>query len=169
MTQRLASALLRRGRAWAGQITSLAKTFAPDHLKAFIHSSATEPTPGTIVIRTRVNNSNPTGPGHPNYGTSDARAQEFGSGLRARRGAKGKYLIVPKNSPFLEFEGTNQFDGWLIRTKVVHHPGIQAANAGKGYIAPAFNEIRKRGRADLTKDIREAILGDLRSSFRMKK
>lgn len=47
----------------------------------------------------------------------------------------------------------------------VQHPGIQAANSGQGYIAPAIKEIRRRGKTELSKDIRDAILGDLRQSF----
>lgn len=162
MSQRLISALKRRAVAWAGQTTSLAKAYAPSHLKPYIHSKVEEPELGRFIIRTMVDrNANP----QPSYGSLDARAQEYGSGLRARRGAKKKYIIQPKTAPFLEFLGTNEFDGWLIRTSQVKHPGIRAANNGKGYIAPAANEIRKRGRAELSRDVRESILGDARASF----
>jgi secreted PhoX family phosphatase len=47
----------------------------------------------------------------------------------------------------------------------VQHPGIEAANNGKGYIAPAMNKLRKRARAELDKEVRDAIVGDLRESF----
>lgn len=166
MSKRLKDNLKKRATAWAGQLTKLAKGFAPNHLKPYISSHVEAKEDGTYRIRITANRgANPTGPGHPNYGSSDARAQEFGSGLRARRGPKQKYLIHPKNAKFLEFEGTNQFEGWIIRTMEVKHPGIKAANQGKGYLAPAMNEIRKRARAELTKEIRDAIVGDLRESF----
>ena len=172
MTQRLANKLKRRASAWAGQLTSLARSFAPNHLKPYIHSKVEEKGDGNFIIRITADRfANPTGPGHPNYGSSDARAQEFGSGLRARRGAKKKYPI--QGHPFLVFpwdvatQNPDQFtmhEGKVVLAQVMH-PGIEAANSGKGYIAPAMNELRKHARAELSKDIKEAIVGDLRESF----
>lgn len=169
MANELSTSLKNRTTYWAGKMTSLARSFAPNHLKNFIHSKTNEPREGVFTIRTYVDDKNPTRPGHPNYGTSDARAQEFGSGLRAKRGAKEKYTITPKNSPFLEFLGTNEFDGWLIRTQKVEHPGIKAANQGKGYIHPAAQEVRKLMKKDLKKTGREAIKLTLRNGFNWKK
>lgn len=171
MSQRLSNALKNRARAWAGQLTSLAKSFAPNHLKAYVRSRVDEQ--GTkIIIRTSVNRfASPK----EKYGTLDARAQEYGSGLRARRGPKAKYPIVPKSGKkFLAFhwEVAEEHpevasflpDGRFLISKV-NHPGIPAANAGQGYIGPAVKELRKRARVELNKDVRQAILGDLRQSF----
>jgi len=175
MSARLKSNLIKRARAWAGQLTLLAKSFAPDHIKPYISSKVEDKGDGTFIIRTTADRfANPTGPGHPNYGSSDARAQEFGSGLRARRGTKQKYPILPKNKKVLAFDwdvanaNPERFvfapDGRVLLPSV-QHPGIQAANAGKGYIAPAMKELRKRAKADLSLEIRNAIVGDLRESF----
>ncbi len=171
MSNRLSDTLKRRAIAWAGQISTLAKGFAPNHLKAHIRSKVETKDNGTFIIRTTVDRSANS---LPKYGTADARAQEFGSGLRARRGPKAKYPIYPKNKKVLAFHwevatsNPENFkftpDGKVLLGSV-QHPGIHAANAGKGYIGPAQNEIRKRGRAELDKDIRQAILGDLRESF----
>ena len=162
MSDRLLNNLRRRTIYWAGEITKLAKSYAPNHLKEYIQSHVEDKDDGTFIIRTSINRfANP----QPNYGTLDARAQEYGSGLRARRGTKQKYLIRQKTAPFLEFQGTNEFDGWLIRTMEVKHPGIQAANEGQGYIGPAQKEVRQKLKAQLGKEVRDAIVGDLRESF----
>lgn len=176
MTERLTSALKRRAVSWAGQLTKLAKGFAPDHLKPYIFSRV-EQKDTKIIIRTTANRkANPI----EKYGSADARAQEYGSGLHARRGAKKKYPIKPKNKRILAFHwevatrsemeagkpGKFMFapDGRVLMRQV-NHPGIKAANNGQGYIAPAMRELRKRGKKELSADVRQAILGDLRQSF----
>lgn len=159
MPNQVASALLRSARSYAGQLSTLIKNNAPNHLKKGIQVHADEPTEGRVVISIEAK-----GP--------DAHAQEYGSGLHTdgRKGAKAKYPIpkVPTTPPhFLEFLGTNQFDGWLIRTRQVQHPGIQKYE-GKGYIAPAVKEFRnkiKEKGSGLRQEIRTAILGEIKKSF----
>lgn len=171
MSDRLSNALKRRAASWAGQLTTLAKGFAPQHLKAHIHSKVESKDNGTFIIRTTVDRSANS---LPKYGTADARAQEYGSGLQARRGPKRKYPIYPKTKKILAFYwdvATNSPENFKftpdgkVMLGSVQHPGIQAANNGQGYIAPAQREIRKRGKAELSNDIRTAIIGDLRVSF----
>ena len=161
MTQRLANKLKNRARSWAGQLTSLARSLAPAHVQPAIHSKVEEKGDGQFIIRIMADR----------RVAPDARAQEFGSGLHARRGAKKKYPI--QGHPFLVFpwdvatQNPDQFtmhEGKVVLAQVMH-PGIEAANGGKGYIAPAMNELRKHARAELSKDIKEAIVGDLRESF----
>jgi len=164
LTQRLKNALLNRARSWAGQMTILARGFAPAHVRPAISSHVETKSEGIYIIRTIADRKI----------APDARAQEFGSGLHARRGTRKKYSIFPKVKRFLAFpwevanENPEFFsftpDGRVLLPRV-QHPGIQAANGGVGYIAPARKELRKRGRAELMKDIRMAILGDLRESF----
>lgn len=179
MSKRLSTNLKNRARSWAGQLTSLAKAFAPNHIKPYISSKVDDKGDGTFIIRTTADRfANPK----PNYGSMDARAQEFGSGEKARRGVKREYSIRPKKTfgSLAFYENANgtwdydMFDPPMPREHIqdgrglfygVMHPGIQAANAGKGYIHPAMNELRKRARTDLTKDVRDAIVGDLRESF----
>lgn len=168
---RLSNALKRRAISWAGQLTKLAKAFAPNHLRPFIRSRVEIKEDKTFIIRTTVNrNERPL----EKYGSADARAQEYGSGLRARRGAKKKYPIRPKTKKVLAFHwevadaNPQNFkftsDGRVMLGSV-QHPGIQAANQGKGYIAPAIKELKQRAKNELKADIRQAILGDLRQSF----
>ena len=171
MTDKLKTNLRNRARAWAGQLTRLAKFYAPTHVQPAISSTVEDRQDGTYIIR--ITASRKIAP--------DARAQEFGSGLHARRGPKEKYPIFPKTKKALAFyenaNGTWDYemnsppmprmyapDGRGVFYGVLH-PGIEAANGGKGYIHPAMNELRKRARQELDKDIREAILGSLRESF----
>lgn len=164
MTDRLVNNLKRRAAAWAGQLTSLAKSLAPAHVQSSISSHVEDGKDGTFIIRITADRAK----------APDARAQEFGSGIHARRGPKAKYPILPKNGKYLAFDwdianaNPERFsflpDGRVRLTKV-SHPGIEAANEGQGYIAPAMRELRKRAKAELDKEIRDAIMGDLRESF----
>lgn len=168
----LKGTLKAKATSWAGQLTKLAKSYAPNHIRPAISSHIEEKGEGTFIIRITADRYQPLEPRRtiPN----DARAQEYGSGLRARRGVKKKYLILPKTKNVLAFHWevadreSEHFvflpDG-RVSLAFVRHPGIEAANAGKGYIAPAVNELRKRGRKELSQAVREAILDDIRRSF----
>jgi hypothetical protein len=166
MTNRLSNNLKRRAAAWAGQLTSLARSFAPNHVEPAISSHVEEKGDGQYIIRITADRRI----------APDARAQEFGSGLHARRGPKKKYPIVGK--PFLVFPweianaNPERFhftqDGRVVLHQVMH-PGIEAANGGQGYIAPAMKELKKKAKAELSADIRSAIVGDLRESFGRKR
>lgn len=162
MTTKLSQVLKNKARYWAGEVTKLAKSFAPNHLKDKISSSIEERGEGTYLIRTTAK-------------APDARAQEFGSGLHARRGPKAKYPIYPKTKKVLAFfwevatSNPDQFvmtpDGKVLLPKVMH-PGIRPVNGGKGYIRPAQIEIRKRIRRELNKEVPNAIRAELRLGFK---
>lgn len=173
MANRLSSNLLRRCRGWAGQLTKLAKANAPEHLKKYIHSTV-EPNgeSPTYRIRIFVENSNPA----QKFGSADARAQEYGSGLQAQFGGKHTYKIIGqpwlafyvgggKGSAFGAFspttrKGTGEKDIVIIHE--VNHPGIPP----HPYIRPAVKEIRATLRKELDETIREAIRFDMRSAFK---
>lgn len=53
---------------------------------------------------------------------------------------------------------------WLF--KYVEHPGVEAANKGKGYLGPAMRDVRKGIRKEIAKDTRDAILSTFRKTFR---
>ena len=164
MSKRLKDNLKKKAVAWAGQLTRLAKGFAPKHVEPAISSHVETKEDGTYIIRITANRSV----------APDARAQEFGSGIHARRGVKQKYPILPKNKKVLAFHwdvanaSPERFvfapDGRVLLPSVMH-PGIEAANGGKGYIAPAMKELRKRAKAELDVAVKDAIMADLRESF----
>lgn len=163
MASLLPATLLRSLRARAGQLTQLARSLAPKHIAPSIKTTVTEVSEGKVRVRITA-----TAP--------DARAQEYGSGLHAQKGAKAKYPIVPKTGKYLAFRwdvadaSPEKFsflpDGRVILQKVMH-PGIEAANEGRGYIRPALKEFRAsiRKNGTINKEIKQAILGDLRASF----
>lgn len=178
-TSRLSSSLRRRAIAWAGQITRLAREYAPNHLRAFIKSSVESKEDITFAIKVNVDkNAKPAGPDtNYKYGSSDALAQEFGSGERtkSRTGIIGKIPIIPKIKKALAFEwevasnNPDKFkmlpDGRVI-LGAVESPGIYPANEGKGYLGIAVDEIITRGLKELNDDVRLAILDDISISFK---
>lgn len=185
MTTTLETNLKRRAAVWAGQLTKMAKALAPNHVKSAISSHVETKEDSTYIIRITADRKI----------APDARAQEYGSGIHARRGPKTTYEIHPKRKKLLAFEwdaldevlawegldgikSAMQYSGKFVKVigigengspiylfRYVDHPGIRAANNEKGYIAPAVNELRKKARAELDKEVRDAIMGDLRRSF----
>ncbi len=165
----LASALKRSAVSYAGQLTSLARSFAPKHLKQNITTSVKEPEPGVIVMTITAKG-------------ADAHAQEYGSGLHSQYGKKAKYLI--KGKPWLVFMPTNGYRGnaygaynpttgegvgektFFITDKVMH-PGINRYQ-GRGYIRPAIKEFTKSLKTNpkIKEELRQAILSDLTKAFK---
>lgn len=161
----LTTNLKRRAAGWAGQLTSMARAYAPAHLAPYIHTRVEE-TPTGFILRLGVENRAPTGPGHPNFGSSDARAQEYGSGKQAQRKGQSFISIDARYKPQLIFPGTHGFEGMTIYTQHVNHPGIKAANDGQGYLRPAVKDMRARMRVEIRQDVRDAVKTSLRFAFK---
>ena len=159
-TTNLEKALASIARKYAPYAKEQAIKYAPNkHLKASIQSkdSRINSTKYRITVSAH-------GP--------DARAREYGSGIHSQLGPKEKYPIVPVNAPALVFfwEKANDNiprteDGRVILQKVMH-PGVEAANDGKGYIGPALVEVRKKIKENLSDDLRSAIVLDLKAAVR---
>lgn len=167
MAGRVTTTLRRRATAWAGMLTRIAKEFAPNHIKSHISSRVEERGKDayTIFLTARK----VAGP--PHAGSMDAAAQEYGSGEHSEN-SPGKYVILPKNYPYLVFKwdkvdlplARHTRDG-RVKLEKVNHPGI-APYRGSGYLRPAIQELRAKGTKELREDIRQAILGDIAESFR---
>jgi hypothetical protein len=159
-------------RGYASLATRLAKKYAPgSRIRTTIFSKKIEqPSRGRYRIRVHAG-----GPDAP-----DARAREYGSGLWAKRGRrgtitirpKGKALVFPWETPTSAFSGAQVHsgvprtaDGKKVILKKVEHPGVQAANNGRGYIGPAMRDTRKALRNRMKKEGTEAIKLDMRASF----
>jgi hypothetical protein len=162
-TQQTQSALLRSARYWAGQLTSLVKSNAPQHLKGGISSSARESEAGVISITIEAKG-------------KDAHAQEYGSGLHAQYRAKKKYPIEPKNKTYLAFfwekanPGIPKLPDGRVILQHIEHPGINpyvGELGGKGFIRPAIKQFRKeiKNNPRIMQPIRDAILGDIKKAF----
>jgi len=139
-----------------------ARQLAPKHLQSVIKSTHSKRADTVHVISMVAE-------------APDAAAQEFGSGLRATRGAKAKYIIAPKTKKYLAFpwdvshpfpvyQGKaviNRF--WQpeeARNRTVKHPGIPPYR-GRGYLNPAADEtidllkreLRTKASVSIKKDI----------------
>ena len=98
---------------------------------------------------------------NPITGAPFARAFDIGSGIHAVKGKKGRYKIVPKNFPYLQFRGTNDFAGQIIRVKGVLHPGVR----GTGYTKKAIDEVRPKIRETIAKEVKQNLRLYLRAEF----
>ena len=167
MTKNFEQFTANQMRGYASLATRKAKEYAPNqHLKASI-SSSVEIGDGKYKIRVRA-----VGP--------DARAREYGSGIHSRRstpskhqlGPKGKILIRPRSGKYLAFPWEKANDNiprlpdGRVLLKKVEHPGVEAANNGKGYLAPAINDVRQAIRTKFGKEAARAIGLDIRAAFK---
>lgn len=128
-----------------------------------------------------------------------ARAYEFGSGKFRTPGKRlpkkpqpdGSYRIEPKTKGKLLAFYWDKLEkrGRLSRSKVgqegisyvgdlkdgraafnyVNHPGVQAANMGKGYMKSAIQAAYDLNSDRLAKEISESVLRNLKTSFRKRK
>jgi len=98
---------------------------------------------------------------NPATGAPFARAFDTGSGIHATRGKRGKYKILPIRAPYLQFMGTNDFAGKVIRVKEVKHPGVR----GVGYTKQAIKEAKPAIRKEIAKDVKENLRLYLRAEF----
>jgi hypothetical protein len=170
MTDELTPRLRARAKAWAGQITKLAHRNLGKFRKIISVKSTVKESAGKVDILSTA--------------TGEAsRAYEYGSGIHSRLSKKspkqispkGKILIKPITRKVLAFnwEVANTSPGYFIFLDdgrvifpSVKHPGVKAANEGKGYLAPAVNEVRKQIRKEISKETRDAVLGTFRKSFK---
>lgn len=165
MANPITSALLRSMRTYAGQLTKLVKSLAPNHLKGNVKTEVIQNTEGSVRLTVSVKG-------------ADAHAQEYGSGLHTdgRKGAKAKYPILPKNKKVLAFHweiataNPDRFkflpDGRVMLSRVMH-PGIKKYK-DRGYVNPAVRELRNRIRqkgSGVKQEVRQAIFGEIRKSF----
>jgi hypothetical protein len=102
---------------------------------------------------------------NPETGAPFARAFDTGSGIHATKGKRGRYLIPgrlnPNPPPFLQFMGTNDFAGRVIRVKEVKHPGVR----GIGYTKKAIDDAKPSIRKEIAKDVKENLRLYLRAEF----
>ena len=165
-----------QARGYASTVTRLARGFSESsRIRKTIKSKVEPKGKGKWIIRVTAGDGLP----RDSSETPDVRAREYGSGIWARRGPKGKILIKPSANPkdgkkkkYLAFswELANpnlprlSDDRVLLRS--VEHPGIDADNDGQGYIGPAIRETNKFIRKKFATDGVKAIKLDIRSSFK---
>ncbi len=153
--------LKRSASRWASELTHITKTNAPKHLQGGINTTSQDNGKGRIVITVKVKG-------------KDARAQEYGSGLRAVYREKKTYPITPKTKKFLAFqwdvaeahpEVAKFLPDGRFYIKKVNHPGIFPYRK-KGYIRPSVREWRKKLKeSTASEELKRALLGDVKKMF----
>jgi hypothetical protein len=199
MADDLLSELKKSSKKWANAITQEATKNLGKFSKLIkVKSRTVEQGDGKIGIESTgtAQGTNKKGVKNPPI----ARAYEYGSGTRSRskkrsphQGAGGFITIKAKRKKFLAFywekaiadprdsvfvSGKRIYKGGVdtippkarILLGSVQHPGVQAANNGKGYLAPAIAKIRRTMiNKELPKDVRKAVFGTIRKGFRVAK
>lgn len=158
--------LKKRAQGWAGLTTRYANQNLGKFKRLIAVKSSVSENGGKITITSIA-----TG--------IAARAYEYGSGIHSRLKSKrskmqqadGKILIKPKTKKVLaffwdkvdantpsgqKFIGISPDSGKAL-FRYVEHPGVEAANGGRGYLAPAINEVRKTIRKKVPQDVREEV------------
>jgi hypothetical protein len=170
MTDELTSRLRARAKVWAGQITKLANKNLGKFRKLIAVQSKAVEQGDKIGVQSTAKG-------------VTARAYEYGSGIHSRLSKKspkqispkGKILIKPKNKKVLAFywdvaaANPDQFifgENGKVLLPSVKHPGVEAANQGRGYLGPAVNEVRKQIRREVPKETRDAVIGTFRKAFK---
>lgn len=151
-------------------LSAFAKSYAPNkHLRGSIKSESKSAGENKFQIIVKA-----SGP--------DAAASEHGSGLWATREERRKYSILPRNKPLLVFKWdatTSPFSGReihvprdknnIVHLKKVEHPGIEAANNGRGFLYPAAQDTKRDIVENIKTDVVAAIKIDIREAFVVKK
>lgn len=180
-TVTIADNLRKRAGTWARQITTKAHANLGSKRSLIVVRSSVETKKDKVGI---ISVASPTQISEYGDVKNVARAYEYGSGVHStgRFGKKRKYIIKPRRKKVLAFfwdkvdEGTpagTKFRGISKKSgkalfNFVEHPGVKAANNGKGYLRPAITEVRKTMRREISKDMREAYIGTFRKAFAKK-
>ena len=171
MADDLQKTIRARAKKWATNVTKLAHRNLGKFRKLITVRSKVEEQGGRIGVSSTASG-------------VTARAYEYGSGIHSRLSRKSRKQIAPKGKIIIKPTGGRKFlafhwevananpdrfmfdqDGRVLLPQV-QHPGVKAANQGKGYLAPAINEVRKQVRQDLSKDVRDSVVGAFRKGFK---
>lgn len=179
----LTEALRKRATAWSKDIKNRANSAPgkPAHIRVTYRNQVKE---GEIDMEFSANS--PKG---------DARAYEKGSGIHSnspkqsphQMGSRGFIRIKPKHKKLLAFYWdvldnpdiaeqlflhSPKFMGFaddgrgLFR--FVDHPGVEAANGGRGYLQPAITAVRRKIRVEIPDEVRKSVVIDIRKVFKQK-
>ena len=188
MADDLLVGLRKKFKVWSTETTKEATKNLGKFKKLIKVSSRTEERGGQLSIKTTGENIAKD----LKYGIKKvARAYEYGSGKWSRskkksphQNAEGFIEIRPKKKRALAFfwetggeyfpkNPPNKYLGKITKGKnagkkmflYVEHPGVQAANSGKGYIGPAFAKTHRKIRKELGPEVKKAVVGTFRKTF----
>lgn len=156
--------LKRKATTWAAKLTKEAKSKAPKHIAPYITSSSSA-VGGRYQITLSVKpveRFTETG-AISNYGTMDAKAQEYGypgATITPRPGRK--FLAFPWD---VQVPGAPRLPNGDILLKEVTRKPMPAYNEGYGYMRPAMRAWRDELFAIEAPEIAKAIFVDIRKGF----
>jgi len=175
MTDDLIKGLKRRTRAWGDEIKKLANQNLGKFRSLISVTFRTVEKDGRVGLDITATATDPKKP--------VVRAYEYGSGIHSRVKRRsphqlpdGRILIRPKTSGKLlafhwEIANANPelfaFDkkGRVLLPEV-RHPGVKAANNGKGYLSPAIAKVRRKMRKEILLEVRESVMGQFKKKFK---
>jgi hypothetical protein len=148
---------------WAQRYTILARAKAPRHIAPHISTSSSV-TAGQVTLTSSIKVIDARGAEGTisNYGTMDARAQEYGHPGATITPRTGRYLafhwqIHPQNAKYDK-------EGRILLTKVTKLPQ-PAFNNGQGYMRPAMDEWTQEILASSAR-FKDAIKLDISEAFK---
>lgn len=156
--------LKKKAAYWAGNLTKRVKAAAPKHIAPYVSSKSQKTGYGySIVVSVKqVERVSETG-AISNYGSTDARAQEYGhpgAVITPRPGRK--YLAFPWQ---VEVPGAPRLpNGDILLKRVVKKPQ-KAYNKGKGYVRISMREWETDMINTEAFEIADAISIDIRNGF----
>lgn len=167
----LISNLKASSKRWATQITTEAtKNLGKYKTLIRVRSKTAQQDAGKLAIIATAYNTGKQDGDVKNV----ARAYEYGSGLHSKK-ARRKILIRARKKKVLAFfwdvatsdpENFKFDDKGRVLLKSVQHPGVKAANSGKGYLKPAIDKVRRQIRKEVPAGVRKAVLGTFRKAFK---
>lgn len=158
MADELTTSIEGRISYLANVLQNLVKDYAPNHLKRAVHAVAKLEGDQARIQLTVDRGEYP----YQKNGSMDARAQEFGSGLKGQYGTTNYIPIVPKNREYLAFywevkqPNFHYLPDGRVMFRRVESPGINPYE-GRGYVRVALVEFKKTVAPSLDPDIRKAV------------
>lgn len=156
--------LKKKAAYWAGNLTKRVKASAPKHIAPYVSSRSHKTGYGYSIIVSvkQVEKVSETG-AISNYGSTDARAQEYGHPgaiITPRPGRK--YLAFPWDAQVV---GAPRLPNGDILLKRVRKLPQKAYNKGKGYIRISMREWETDMINNEAFEIADAISIDIRNGF----
>ena len=163
MARNLEQLLKASAKNWAQRYTILARSKAPRHIAPYISTSSSV-TAGQVTLTSSIKVIDARGAEGTisNYGTLDARAQEYGHPGATITPRTGTYLafhwqIHPQNAKYDK-------EGRILLEKVTKLPQ-PAFNSRQGYMRPAMDEWTQELLASSAR-FKDAIRLDIMESFK---
>jgi hypothetical protein len=165
VTKAFEALLKKKATFWASDLTKRVKANAPKHIAPYVSSKSHQTGYGYSIVTEvkQVEKVSETG-AISNYGSTDARAQEYGHpGAVITPRAGRKYLAFPWQ---VQVVGAPRLPNGDILLKSVKKKPQKAYNSGKGYIRLSMRQWETNLIEKESFEIADAISIDIRNGFK---